>query len=126
MERAWDGFGCVEDNVFTTEVLEAWGIRVPLSPIEGVVHVVTLDATVRGLRLFTTDQSVRYAIDHAPSPIGVSSETVIVWGAFRRGDTLVPNQWQRCALEEGATIHELNLLSPGGGVVLVEALKELG
>ena|SRR5580765_2225206 len=126
MQTNWDGFGCADDNVFTTEVLDAVGLRVQLSVTEGVPTRIALDGTVRGVRLYTTDQSIRYALDTPPDPIGVSSDTVIAWSAFQRGDTLIPNQWQRCSMPPDNASHDLYLMSPTGGVtVLVQALTEM-
>src|SRR5207244_2594121 len=95
MQTAWDGFGCPERNVITTEVLFAKRRKIQLSATPGVVTPITFPGTVKGVLLWTTAEvGVGYAIDATPNAMGTSLGTTVDWSEFDLGDILLPNQWQ--------------------------------
>jgi hypothetical protein len=125
MQTAWPAFGLESPvNVVTTAVLTAWTCRVRLNPIAGVVTLLTLPASTQGVRLYTADDPVRYAVDEDPELPSVLTGSPLAASVFVVGDTLLPNQWQLVALPNDSLTHIVHLTSQGDSAptVLVVAL----
>ena len=132
MQSEWTAYGLAgSDNVVLTDVYVAYTIPVVLQGIPGLattVHLPFLPAPTTGIRLYTAQDAVWYAINATPGPIPdpVLSATVPD-DAFVRGDVLLPGAWQRCTLPETPGVpHVLFLVSRTPYVeVTVVALTEI-
>lgn len=126
-EIAFDGLGCLPANVALTAALVPYAIDVALSSTEGIPTTVQLDATVRAVRLYTPDQSVRFALDMLPDVPQVALGTTVNWAQvlLGPGDTLSPNAWLWVWVPNTYAPHSLILRSSGGGMVNVIAYVEM-
>jgi hypothetical protein len=125
MRTDWEAFGIGSDNLPTGIPLTAWGCRIPMHDTPNIATVVMLHAAVRAVRLYVPDESIRYALDADPVPIGQAIQTPVDWSSFRLGDTVIPGQWQVCILPWDSVAHTLHMISQGSGIlVTVIALTE--
>lgn len=129
MQTSWDGFGCTDDNVFTTAVLTAWRRSLQLSDTPGIPTAVLLPATAHGVRIWTSDASIYYALDVIPDPEpgGPFTGLSIDFSAFNTGDVLLPSQWQRFSLPDDSLTHTVYFTSKAISpilriIVLVESI----
>jgi hypothetical protein len=125
----WDGLACSLSNAVLgpeTElvVLTPSALILQTAETPGTTSRVLLPARTRVVRLYTTDEAIRVALDQDPLLEPFSAETVTQAAAFAVGATVLTNQWHALLVDLDGLQHALHLTSTGTAMprVRIEAL----